>query len=68
MMPEFQIEISETLSRIVSVKANDINEAIQKVREQYRQNDIVLNSEDFISVDFNEIDNSIVQPQSAIEP
>lgn len=67
-MPEFQIEISETLSRIVSVKANDINEAIQKVREQYRQNDIVLNSEDFISVDFNEIDNSIVQPQSAIEP
>ena len=66
-MPEFQIEITETLSRIVSVDANDIDEAIQKVREQYRQSDIVLDSEDFISVDFNEIDNSIVQPQSALE-
>ncbi|MBQ6616422.1 MAG: DpnD/PcfM family protein [Thermoguttaceae bacterium] len=66
-MPEFQIEITETLSRIVSVKANDINEAIQKVREQYRQSDIVLDSEDFITVDFNEIDNSVVQPQSAFE-
>ena len=66
-MPEFQIEISETLSRIVSVDANDIDEAIQKVREQYYQSDIVLDSEDFISVDFNEIDNSIVQPQSALE-
>lgn len=66
-MPEFQIEISETLSRIVSVDANDIDEAIQKVREQYRQSDIVLDSEDFVSVDFNEIDNSIVQPQSALE-
>lgn len=66
-MPEFQIEISETLSRIVSVDANDIDEAIRKVREQYRQSDIVLDSEDFVSVDFNEIDNSIVQPQSALE-
>ena len=66
-MPEFQIEITETLSRIVSVKANDINEAIQKVREQYRQSDIVLDSEDFITVDFNEIDNSVVHPQSAFE-
>lgn len=66
-MPEFQIEITETLSRIVSVKANDINEAIQKVREQYRQSEIVLDSEDFITVDFNEIDNSVVQPQSAFE-
>ena len=66
-MPEFQIEISETLSRVVSVDANDVNEAIQKVREQYRQSDIVLDSEDFISVDFNEIDNSVVQPQSALE-
>ena len=66
-MPEFQIEISETLSRIVSVEAKDTDEAIQKVREQYRQSDIVLDSEDFISVDFNEIDNTIVQPQSAFE-
>ena len=66
-MPEFQIEVTETLSRIVSVKANDINEAIQKVREQYRQSEIVLDSEDFITVDFNEIDNSVVQPQSAFE-
>lgn len=66
-MPEFQIEISETLSRIVSVDAKDIDEAIQKVREQYCQSDIVLDSEDFISVDFNEIDNSIVQLPSALE-
>ncbi len=66
-MPEFQIEITETLSRIVSIDANDVNEAIQKVREQYRQSDIVLDSEDFITVDFNEIDNSVVQPPSAFE-
>jgi len=48
-MKTFKIEIQEFLSRIVEVRANSTDEAISKVRDMYRKEEIVLDSEDYIT-------------------
>lgn len=50
-METFKIEIQELLSRIVEVEANSIEEAISKVREMYRKEEIVLDSSNHVSTD-----------------
>ena len=47
----FQVEITETLQRIVEVMAYTAEDAITQVTEKYREEKIVLDSSDFI--DFN---------------
>ena len=48
---KFQVEVTETLQRIVEVVAHTEEDAIVQVTEKYREGDIVLDSGDFI--DFN---------------
>ena len=43
---EYVIEIQETLSKLVPVKAASEADAIQKVKEQYSTGDIILEAED----------------------
>ena len=43
----YQIEITETLKRVIPTKANSYEEALKKVREQYYAEKIVLTAEDF---------------------
>ena len=50
---KFQIEIVETLSNIVEVNAEDEQDALMKAQEMYRNEDIVLYSDDFIDTKFN---------------
>ena len=45
-MEEYSIEITETLSRTIKIKAKDLNEAFYKVLEDYKNGDIVLNEND----------------------
>lgn len=61
-METFKVEIQELLSRIVNIVANSIDEALDKVNQSYRNQEIVLDSNDFIS---NRIE--AVQQQSLIE-
>lgn len=51
-MKTFYISITETLNRIVEVRAEDQYEAIQKVSDAYYAGDIVLDSEDFVDTEF----------------
>lgn len=44
----YTIEITETLQKQVKIKANSQEEAEKKVREQYQNNKIVLDSNDYI--------------------
>lgn len=44
---EYQIEIKETLSRLVTIKAGNKEEALKKVEERYYNGEIILNAEDF---------------------
>ena len=49
---KFPVEITETLSKIIRMEASAPGEAVDKVKSLYRKGDIVLDSSDFIDVDF----------------
>ncbi len=51
-MKEYTIEIIETLSKLVVVKADSKEQAIETVREKYYESEIVLDSEDFFETEF----------------
>ncbi len=44
----YQVEITETLQRVVEVEAESEQEAIFMVDDQYREEEIVLDSADFM--------------------
>lgn len=68
MAKTFNIEIEETLQKVVQVKANSLNEAINKVQEKYRNEEYVLNEDDFKGVEFSEyIDIPMKQRNSRLE-
>ena len=46
---KIKIKIQETISRILEIEAPSSVEAIDKVKELYRAEDIVLDSDDYIS-------------------
>ena len=54
-MKSFDIEITETLQRTVSVAADSREEAEQMVDDGWHNGDYVLDSEDFIDVDFKTV-------------
>ncbi|MDT8375398.1 MAG: DpnD/PcfM family protein [Mariprofundaceae bacterium] len=47
-MKTFEIEINELLSRVLEVKADNEDEAQSIVEKMYKDEDIVLDSSDFI--------------------
>jgi hypothetical protein len=49
----FQIEIVETLSNIVEVRAKNEQEALLKAQDMYRNEEVVLYPDDFIDTKFN---------------
>lgn len=53
-METFKIEIQEFLSRIIEVEAESSDEAISKVREMYRNEEIVLDSNDYVTTEIEE--------------
>ena len=55
-MNKYDIEIEEVLRRVITgVEAKDINEAINKVEERYDNEEIVLDSSDFVENSFNNL-------------
>ena len=51
-MNEYAVEISETLSRVEYVEADNEDEALDIVREKYFNEEFVLDSSDYIDTDF----------------
>jgi len=56
-MKEFEIEVCETLIRIVTVEADTLEEAIANVMDDYNNAELVLDASDFFDVDFNVVNN-----------
>jgi SpoVK/Ycf46/Vps4 family AAA+-type ATPase len=54
-METFKIEVKELLTRVVEVKAENIQEAFSKVNEKYKKAEIVLDYNDFAEVNFTNI-------------
>lgn len=51
-MKEYHVEVTETLSRVVKIEASSAQEAMQRVREMYRREEIVLGDADFVGTEF----------------
>lgn len=51
----FYISVTETLKKTVEVHAEDKYEAIQKVSDAYHDEQIVLDSGDYVDVDFDDV-------------
>jgi hypothetical protein len=49
-VPVFEVEITETLQRVVDVEASTLDEAVDRVREQYKRGEFILDSGDFVDV------------------
>ena len=47
-MDQYSFEVTETSMRIVTVTADNLEEAKSKVEEQYTNGDIVLDCNDFL--------------------
>ncbi len=54
---KYKIEITETLQRVVDIKAKSKNDAIKKIAQQYKDEEIVLGWEDFVGVEFEGVNN-----------
>ena len=52
-MKEFEVTITETLEKKITVEAMSKDEAEQAVRDMWNDADIILDAEDFIDVSFN---------------
>lgn len=54
----YRIEIEELLQRVVEIEAENVNEAISKTKEKYRNEEYVLNENDFKGVEFSEYEDN----------
>ena len=52
-MKKYLVEITETLQKQITVSANSREEAEQKVKERYKNEDIILNENDYVDTDFH---------------
>lgn len=55
-MKKYRIEIEEVLTKVVEVKADNMNNAFDKVYERYCNEQVVLNSEDWLDTKFYVLD------------
>lgn len=53
-MTNYKIEIQETLSRVIEIEADSVEDAIDRVRVMYRAEEIVLDSDDYVSTEIEE--------------
>lgn len=54
-MKKYLVEITETSQRQVTVTAETRDEAEQKIRQKYRDGEIVLSEQDYVDTDFHVI-------------
>ena len=52
-MKKYDVEITETLSRVLEIEAENENDAISKVKEMYRKEKIVLDYNDYIDTEID---------------
>ena len=50
----YQIEVEQVLQNVYPIRANSLADAMDKVMEQYRNGEIVLNEECLVQTNFNE--------------
>lgn len=51
-MPEYEVTITETLTKTVLIDAETVERAYEKVREKWHDSEYILGAEDFVEVEF----------------
>ena len=54
-MKIYKIEITETLQKTIEVETNNTEDALHKVMEMYKNEEIVLDCNSFVDVNFKSI-------------
>lgn len=52
-MTKFRVEITETLSRTIETEAESEDDAVEKVRQMYRNCDIILDDSDYVETEIS---------------
>ena len=52
-MTKYRIEVTEVLSRIVEIEAENEDDAVEMVRQMYRNCDLVLDASDYIETEIS---------------
>lgn len=52
---EYRIKITEILEKTIPVKADNFVEAMDIVKEKYRNEEIILSANDYVTTKFTEI-------------
>lgn len=52
---KYKIKITEVLEKIIPVKANSLVEAIDIIKEKYKNEEIILSADDYVSTKFIEV-------------
>lgn len=52
-MKKYLVEITETFQKQITITANSRKEAEQKVKEKYRNEEIVLDESDYVDTEFD---------------
>lgn len=61
MNKNYEIEIEETLRKVVKINANSLEEAIDIAREKYSNEEFVLDYQDYKNTVFREYRNEILK-------
>ena len=66
-MKEFEVTVTETLQRTVKVEADSKDDALQMVKDMYRDSEIVLDSDDFADVEYSSNEGKEIEKENTIE-
>lgn len=61
MAKMYEIEIEEILQKVVKVKANTLDEAISKVEDRYRNEEYILDYQDYKGTEFREFKGEVIK-------
>lgn len=60
MKQKYQIEVEEILQKVVEIEADSLEEAIDKARQQYSNEEIVLYAECLVETNFSEYRDEVI--------
>ena len=60
-MKQYIVEITETLQKQIKVEANSKEEALRLVKSKYKNEEIILDSENYVTTDFDVINELITK-------
>ena len=66
-MKEFEVTVTETLKKTVTVEADSKDDATQMVIDMYKNADIILDSDDFVDVDYSANDGKEIENDKTIK-